>query len=64
MLGPTRKPWIKPEVRQFDIEELLAAYRVGMPEAEYHELVRLAEQLQRSTGRHSGEPRVLKSAKG
>jgi hypothetical protein len=47
-----KKPWTKPEVTQFEtLEELLDRYSKEMPHAEFDELVKRAEQLQRSRRR-------------
>ena len=60
-----KKPWTKPEIRQFETpEQLLTFYREGLPEADLQRLVRLAEQLQRTERRSVGDTRLRKSLRG
>jgi hypothetical protein len=64
-MHPTKKPWIKPVVRQFETpDELLAAYRKELSEADFQKLVRLAEQLQRTARQSIGKTQSRKSARG
>lgn len=63
MAHSPKKPWTKPEITRFEsIEELLASYREGLSDADFQTLVKLAEQLQRSSGRRVSSDRVRKSA--
>ena len=58
---PAKKPWTKPEVTRFEtLEELLGRYPKDMPNAEFQELVKRAEQLQRS--RRRAEPSQLRKS--
>lgn len=63
MVHSKKKPWTKPEIRQFETpEELLASYREELSEADLQKLIKLAEQLQRSARQSTGRIKPCKSA--
>lgn len=64
MAYSTKKPWIKPEIRQYETpEEILAHYREGLSDADLQTLVELAEQMQRSARRGVEFSRSVRLAK-
>jgi hypothetical protein len=56
---------MKPEIRQFDTpEKLLAFYHERLSDADFQKLVKLAEQLQRSSKANTNNLHGPKSATG
>jgi hypothetical protein len=65
LVNSTKKPWTKPEVRQFETpEQLLAFYRQELSDEDLQRLIKLAEQLQRSARRSAGGSPLRKLASG